>query len=102
MPPVGESIGLAIEDGALIAHVLTRHTERTVTQLFADYETLRRPTIDSIYSSTVARWNMILKEDVGWFGNIFWDYMTIVYFMLLAWRQTDYFAADVANIELPA
>ena len=99
---MGESIGVAIEDAMLIARVLTRRRERTVAQLFADYETLRRPVIDKIYRVTIGRWNMTLKEDIGWLGTFLWDYFSVVFFWFLAWKQDDHFAADVAKLELPA
>lgn len=79
MPPIGESIGFAIEDGALIARVLTRHRERDVAQLFADYETLRRPAVDRLYKVTTWRWKIVMKEDLGWLGSVFWECLTVVF-----------------------
>jgi len=98
---MGESMGVAIEDGVLIARVLARHPERTVAQLSADYETLRRPVIDKMYKTTIRRWNMTLAEDLGWLWTVLWDYISVVFFWILARRQDDYFAADVAKLELP-
>lgn len=56
MPPQGESTGVAIEDGVLLAHVLSRRNSRSVDQLLADYEKLRRQDINGIYKSSMARW----------------------------------------------
>lgn len=102
MPPIGESIGLSIEDGVLFAHVLTRHRERTVSQLFDDYEQLRRGTIDKLYKRMNFRWKTVLKGDLGWIGTIFMELLTVVYLWVVARRQNDYFATDVAKMELPA
>ena len=50
MPPQGESTGIALEDGVLLARILReRHATHTIPQLVATYEALRRPTIDKLY-----------------------------------------------------
>ncbi|OIW32023.1 FAD/NAD(P)-binding domain-containing protein [Coniochaeta ligniaria NRRL 30616] len=102
MAPMGESIGVAIEDGALIARVLTRHRERSVSKMFADYETLRRPTIDKIYKELTWRWDNAMKEDLGWLWSIFWEWLAVLFLWVMPWTQDEYFARDVATIELPA
>ncbi|KHN97901.1 salicylate hydroxylase [Metarhizium album ARSEF 1941] len=41
MPPQGEGTGVAIEDGVLLACVLSRRATRDIPTMFRDYETLR-------------------------------------------------------------
>ena len=58
MPPQGESTGVAIEDGVLLAHVLSRRdTGRSVPQMLADYEALRRADVEALHKTSMARWN---------------------------------------------
>jgi 2-polyprenyl-6-methoxyphenol hydroxylase-like FAD-dependent oxidoreductase len=99
---MGESIGTAVEDGALIAHVLTRHKERTVTQLFQDYETLRRAEINHLYAETTMRWKSVMKKDLGWLGSIILEWTTLAVLTWMSWTQKNKFGKDVAKLELPA
>lgn len=102
MAPTGESIGIAIEDGALIARLLTRYRARSISQVFRDYDTLRRPTIDTIYRDINWRWDKAMKADLGLLGTVFWEYLTVVFLWMMSWKQNDYFATDIAKLELPA
>ncbi|UNI22034.1 hypothetical protein JDV02_007961 [Purpureocillium takamizusanense] len=99
MPPQGEGTGVAIEDGVLLAHVLTRRAERTIPQLFADYETLRRADIEQTYRDTMARWNAPVPS--GWLSGIVMEWITWGFIKFLNYRH-DYFGRDVRNRQLPA
>ncbi|KAL1866972.1 hypothetical protein VTK73DRAFT_4441 [Phialemonium thermophilum] len=101
MPPQGESTGVAIEDGVLMARILRRHNERTVAQLFDDYEKMRRPPVDKLYRDSVWRWNTAIKEDAGWFGTIVMEWMTYLFLWFMHYRAEDHFASDVEKLELP-
>ncbi|KAH8891249.1 FAD/NAD(P)-binding domain-containing protein [Thozetella sp. PMI_491] len=59
MPVQGESIGIAIEDGILLAREFEQHRSKTIGQIFIDYENIRRPVIDVLYESAVQYWNAI-------------------------------------------
>ncbi|KAI1327974.1 hypothetical protein F5Y16DRAFT_370263 [Xylariaceae sp. FL0255] len=101
MPPQGESTGLAIEDGVLLAHVFSRRETRTVEQLFTDFEALRKPVIDTHYNN--ATWAM--EHGFGkrsWFGTIVFEWAVWVYLLLRRWGQEKHFAGDVRDLELPA
>ncbi|KAK2595924.1 hypothetical protein QQS21_006519 [Conoideocrella luteorostrata] len=98
MPPQGESTGIAIEDGVLLARVLSRRTTKTIDSIFADFETLRRPDIREFYKETMSRWNA--KAPGGWLGNIAMDWFTWGFLKLMGLRK-DYFGRDVRNRELP-
>jgi salicylate hydroxylase len=63
MPPQGESTGLAIEDGVLLARVLS--SEKAIQGAFRVYEKTRRPRIDTAYKEAVSRWENV--KDRGWF-----------------------------------
>ena len=102
MPPQGESTGYAIEDGVLIAHVLQRHSSRTVPQLFEDYEKLRRPTINKLYKETMARWAGAAREDSGYITTLIVEWITGWVLMLMNMRTEDHFSSDVTKLELPA
>jgi 2-polyprenyl-6-methoxyphenol hydroxylase-like FAD-dependent oxidoreductase len=100
MPPQGESTGVAIEDSILLAHVLSRRESRSVAQMFADYEALRRDEINKMYESTVFRW-----KDSGEKGPIkalVMEWITWLYLMWMNRQQEDHFGRDVRKLELPA
>ncbi len=101
MPPQGESTGIAIEDGVLVAHVFQRHCSRTVTQLFADYEKLRRQTIEKLYKASTWRWQNAATPDAGLVWSIITDWMTSGFIRFMKLRQEDYFASDVEKLKLP-
>lgn len=101
MPPQGESIGIAIEDGVLLAHVLSRHDTRDISRVFQDYERLRRRHIHKLYKETVWRWNNAMKEDAGWLWGIFVEWLTVVFLFFMNRKQKDYFADDVGGLDLP-
>lgn len=98
MPPQGEGTGIAIEDGVLLSRVLTRRSTRSVPQLFADYEKLRRPDIQQAYKDTMARWNAPVPN--GWLSNVVMEWFTWVFIKFISLRH-DYFGRDVRNRELP-
>ena len=99
MPPQGEGTGVAIEDGVLLAHVLTRRAMRPIPQLFADYETLRRPDIEQTYRDTMARWNAPVPS--RWFSGFVMEWITWGFIKFMNHRH-DYFGRDVRDRELPA
>lgn len=101
MPPQGESTGVAIEDGVLIARILQRHTERSIPQLFDDYEKLRRAPIDKLYKESVWRWDNAAKDDSGWLHAVFNDWMITAVLAFMDFNKSDYFANDVENLQLP-
>jgi 2-polyprenyl-6-methoxyphenol hydroxylase-like FAD-dependent oxidoreductase len=102
MPPQGESTGIAIEDGVLFAHVLSRRDSRTVSELLRDYETLRRPDINKSYQETLTRWTtMPSAATPTWYKALLFDWITWVYVMVMNWQTTDHFARDVRKVALP-
>ncbi|PWI70637.1 salicylate hydroxylase [Purpureocillium lilacinum] len=98
MPPQGEGTGVAIEDGVLLAHALTRRATRTVPQLFADYEALRRADIEQTYRDTMARWNAPVPS--GWMSGFVMEWITWGFIKFMNYRH-DYFGRDVRNRQLP-
>lgn len=101
MPPQGESTGVSIEDGVLLAHVLQRHATRSIPQLFADYEQLRRGTIEKLFKETTWRWKNAASQKGSWLGSVFLDNLTVCFLWFMNFRKEDYFASDVAKLELP-
>ncbi|KAH7013799.1 salicylate hydroxylase [Ilyonectria destructans] len=100
MPPQGESTGVAIEDGVLFAHVLSKGASKGIPQVFAAYESLRRPDIKKLYYESMFRWNGAGSST--WLWSIVMEFITWIYIIVANWRQTDYFARDVRKFELPA
>lgn len=98
MPPQGESTGVAIEDGILMAHVLSRRDSRTVPQMLADYEQLRRKDIDALYITTMRRFQT--KGPTSWLGLVAWDWLAWFVCSYTNWTS-DHFARDVRFFELP-
>ncbi|KAK4120527.1 FAD/NAD(P)-binding domain-containing protein [Parathielavia appendiculata] len=99
MPPQGESTGVAIEDAVLLAHVFSRRDRRSIPQMFADYEVLRRPVIQKTYQETLFRWEKV--GDKSWFKTVVMDWLTtgVIWFMN-SWSK-DSFGRDVRELELP-
>jgi 2-polyprenyl-6-methoxyphenol hydroxylase-like FAD-dependent oxidoreductase len=102
MPPQGESTGVAIEDGVLLAHVFQRHASRSVAELFTDYEKLRRQRIEKLFKDTTWRWQNAASHDASWVWSIFIDWLTAAFVWFMKWRGEDYFADDVSKLALPA
>jgi len=100
MPPQGESTGVAIEDGMLLARVFSRRDDRSIAQLFSDYEVLRRPVIKKTYDETMFRWNGV--SDKGWFHSYLMERLTVVYVWFMNNWSKDKFGRDVGDLELPA
>ena len=98
MPPQGESTGVAIEDGVLLAKVLSRRGERSVPAMFADYEALRRADIDKLYKESNARWNSAAYN--GWLNELMVEWFTWLYVKFMNWRPA-YFGRDVRTLDLP-
>jgi 2-polyprenyl-6-methoxyphenol hydroxylase-like FAD-dependent oxidoreductase len=101
MPPQGESTGIAIEDGVLIAHILSRSASRSVEQLFSDYESVRRADIEKHYKGAEKMSKMVTSKPPGVRGLIM-DLITMVFIFLKKRTATDHFKGDVRNVKLPA
>jgi 2-polyprenyl-6-methoxyphenol hydroxylase-like FAD-dependent oxidoreductase len=101
MVPQGESTGLAIEDGILLARVLERRGDRTVEQLFSDYEAVRKAPIDKHYSDADWMMNHGVTQR-SWLMSILSEWMTWAFLSFRKWRQEEHFAGDVRKLELPA
>jgi len=99
MPPQGESTGVAIEDGVLLARVFSRRDTRSISQLFSDYEVLRRPVIEKTYDETMFRWNRVSNR--GWFMAYLMEWLTLVYVWFMNNWSKDNFDRDVRELELP-
>lgn len=101
MPPQGESTGIAIEDGMLIAEVLRRRATRPVDKLFSDYESVRRGVIDKHYQEAEKMGKLISSKPSGVMGVIM-DLVLMVLMWVRKRQQIDHFKGDVRNIDLPA
>lgn len=100
MPPQGESTGIAIEDGILIARILSRSASRSVEQLFSDFETVRRADIEKHYKGAEKMSKMVTSKPPGVKGLIM-DLVTMVFMFIKERFGGDNFKGDVRNIELP-
>ncbi|TQV96614.1 hypothetical protein V2A60_003000 [Cordyceps javanica] len=99
MPPQGESTGVAIEDGVLLAHVLSRRdTGRSVPQMLADYEALRRADVEALHKTSMTRWNA--PAPAGWVGQVVTEWMAWLFVSYLNWTS-NHFARDVRKLALP-
>ncbi|KAM0708509.1 hypothetical protein Q7P35_005161 [Cladosporium inversicolor] len=100
MPPQGESTGIAIEDGVLIAQILSRSASRSVEQLFSDYEFVRRADIEKHYKGAEKMGKMVTSRPPGVRG-ILMDLVTIIFLFFKKRSGTDHFKGDVRNVKLP-
>jgi salicylate hydroxylase len=77
MPPQGESTGLAIEDGVLLARIFSLSSERPIQEAFGVYVKTRRPRIDTAYKEAVMRWENV--KDKSWFFQKIIEWLTWVF-----------------------
>jgi salicylate hydroxylase len=98
MPPQGESTGLAIEDGVLLARVFEKFPDQPLSSVHESYEKTRRPRIDIAYKDTMARWEKV--RDKTWLWQKFEEWVTWIYM----WYKSDdfqkSFAYDVTKEEI--
>lgn len=99
MPPQGESTGVAIEDGVLMAHILSRRDFRSVPQMLSDFEALRRADIDKLYVSTMRR-SSPPAAPKSWLGKVAYDWLVWAVCTYTNWTS-DHFARDVRKFALP-
>jgi 2-polyprenyl-6-methoxyphenol hydroxylase-like FAD-dependent oxidoreductase len=90
MPPQGESTGLAIEDGVLLARVLSSSSEMPIQRVFQVYEKTRRPRIDTAYKEAVSRWENV--KDRSWLMQKVVEWLTWVFL----WYKMDAFESSVS------
>ena len=69
MPPQGESTGIVLEDGVLLARCILRKQEMggIIKEAFNAYEALRRERINAAYRESQAVVSSV--QDVGWVGH---------------------------------
>ena len=100
MPPQGESTGIAIEDGVLIAQVLSRSASKSVEQLFSDFESVRRADIEKHYKGAEKMGKMVTSKLPGVRGLIM-DLVVMIFMFIKKRSGTDHFKGDVRNVKLP-
>ncbi|KAH8682048.1 hypothetical protein BX600DRAFT_429941 [Xylariales sp. PMI_506] len=59
MPVQGESIGIAFDDGLLLAEVFKNRESRTASSLLGDYTSIRQPVVDKLYEAAEVYWKNI-------------------------------------------
>ncbi|KAK4041405.1 hypothetical protein C8A01DRAFT_45464 [Parachaetomium inaequale] len=99
MPPQGESTGIAIEDGMLLARVFSRRDTRSISQMLADYEALRRPVIKKAYDEATFRWEKVGER--SWFGMVLMEWLTVTYIWSMNYWSKNSFGRDVRTLDLP-
>lgn len=99
MPPMGESTGVAIEDGVLLARVFSRRDSRSVKKMLEDYEALRRGVIDKTYAETLARWGD--ANEWSWVKSFMIDWLMWIILVLMNRGSRRQFSRDVRMLTLP-
>lgn len=94
---------MAIEDGVLLAHVLSRRTTRNVSQMIADYDALRRQVVDGLWKEADWRWQGAATPDAGWFSTFMkeWVMSSMFFIAMMNRRSKTQFASDVESLPLP-
>ncbi|OCL04282.1 FAD/NAD(P)-binding domain-containing protein [Glonium stellatum] len=98
MPPQGESVGLALEDVVLFSRVVSQHETKPTTQIFADYEKLRKPRIDAAFKEANFRWET--AKDRGWLMTVLLEWMTWIFIKWMNISKEKDFAFDVRDIKI--
>jgi salicylate hydroxylase len=98
MPPQGESTGLAIEDGVLLARILSSSSEVSIQGAFRTYEKTRRSRIDTAYKEAVLRWENV--KDRSWFMQkvIEWLMWAVLWYKMGAFESS--LSYDVRKVEI--
>jgi len=90
MPPQGESTGLAIEDGILLARVFSSSPEMSIKRAFQVYEKTRRPRIDAAYREAAFRWEG--AKDRSWLMQKILEWLMWV----ILWYKVDAIESSVS------
>jgi salicylate hydroxylase len=90
MPPQGESTGLAIEDGILLARILSCSSEMSFQEAFQVYDRTRRARIDTAYKEAMFRWEGV--KDRSWFTQKVIEWLMWVFL----WYKMDAFESSVS------
>jgi 2-polyprenyl-6-methoxyphenol hydroxylase-like FAD-dependent oxidoreductase len=86
MPPAGHSVGLALEDGVLLARLLETTKPSMPQDVFPRYQELRRPRIENEYKHALQRWEGV--KTISWWLQKLREYATWIYLAIFA-RHTD-------------
>jgi salicylate hydroxylase len=97
MPPQGESTGLAIEDGVLLARILSP-SKLSVQGAFRTYEKTRRPRIDAAYKEAVFRWENV--KDRSWFMQKVIEWLTWAFLWYKMGAFESSLSYDVRKVEI--
>jgi hypothetical protein len=99
MPPQGESIGLAMEDTILFSRLVLKYNEsKTTSEIFEEYERLRKPRIDAAFDEANFRWES--AKDKGFVAGILMEYFTTLYLWWTKKAAKDRWAFDIREVEL--
>ncbi|KAH7317009.1 hypothetical protein B0I35DRAFT_394073 [Stachybotrys elegans] len=100
MQPQGESTGISIEDGVLMARVLERRNSRSLEQMLSDYEAVRRKVVDKHVkrAQRIARFGFFNHSGIL---SLILEGVTAVVMFFMTLYQEDHFAGDVRTLELP-
>jgi salicylate hydroxylase len=97
MPPQGESTGLAIEDGVLLARILSS-SELSIQGAFRTYERTRRSRINTAYEEAVMRWENV--KDKSWFMQKVIEWLTWVFLWYKMGAFESSLSYDVRKVEI--
>jgi hypothetical protein len=106
MPPRGESIGHALEDAIIFAHVLSHYVSRNKSpppppaDIFTFYESIRLRPIDAAYADASLGWDS--NKDSGWLFTKFMEWVTPIYLWWTSAARKRSFETDPREIYFPA
>jgi salicylate hydroxylase len=100
MPPQGESTGIVLEDGVLLARCLLRKQamQGTIEEAFEAYEKLRRTRINSAYNESQQVVNSV--KDAGIVGHTVKTFIIPIYLRYSRAHREKHFIEDVTVVPL--
>jgi salicylate hydroxylase len=100
MPPQGESTGIVLEDGILLARCLLRKQamQGSIKEAFDAYEKLRRARINSAYRESQEVVNSV--KDTGAFGHALKTFIIPIYLRYSRAEREKHFTEDVTTAPL--
>jgi 2-polyprenyl-6-methoxyphenol hydroxylase-like FAD-dependent oxidoreductase len=98
MPPGGQSVGLAFEDAIILSRLLSSSPSADLADVFARYDSVRRPRVEDHYKQMAARWEGTKTH--SWWVQWIREFFVWVYLRAIARHADESFGYDPMKVSL--
>jgi salicylate hydroxylase len=98
MPPGGQSVGLAFEDVIILSRLLESSPSVELGNVFARYDSIRRPRVEDHYKQAASRWEGIRTR--SWWVQWVMEFFIWFYLHAIARHADESFGYDPTKVEL--